>query len=65
MNEVINGQIVPALGQWQGAILIIVTLVSVFRNPDVSGGEKAVWVVATIVFPFLGSLVYFPVRRGW
>ena len=46
-------------------VLIIVTLVSVFRNPDVSGGEKAVWVVATIVFPFLGSLVYFTVRRGW
>ena len=46
-------------------VLIIVTLVSVFRNPDVSGGEKAVWAVATIVFPFLGSLVYFTVRRGW
>ena len=46
-------------------VLVVVTLVSVFRNPDVSGGEKAVWVVATIVFPFLGSLVYFTVRRGW
>ncbi len=46
-------------------VLIVATLVSVFRNPDISGGEKAVWVVATIVFPFLGSLVYFTVRRGW
>jgi hypothetical protein len=26
MNEVSNGQIVPALGQWQGTILIIATL---------------------------------------
>jgi len=25
MNEVINGQIVPALGPWQGGILIIAT----------------------------------------
>ena len=46
-------------------VLIVATLVSVFRNPRISGGEKAVWVVATIVFPFLGSLVYFTVLRGW
>ena len=51
---------------WVAAlVLIVVTLVSVFRNSDISGGEKAVWVVATIVFPFLGSLVYFTVRRDW
>ena len=29
------------------------------------GGEKALWVVLTICFPFLGSLIYFTVRRGW
>ena len=46
-------------------ILIVATLVSVFRNPDISGGEKVVWVVGTIFLPFLGSLVYFTVRRGW
>ena len=46
-------------------VLIVATLVSVFRNPDISGGEKVVWVVATIFLPFLGSLVYFTVRRGW
>ena len=27
MTELINGQIVPALGQWQGTVLIITTLV--------------------------------------
>jgi hypothetical protein len=46
-------------------VLIIVTLISLFRNPRISGGEKAVWVVATICFPLLGSLVYFTVRRDW
>ena len=46
-------------------VLIVVTLVSVFRNREIGGGEKAVWVFATIFFPFLGSLVYFTVRRGW
>jgi bacteriorhodopsin len=46
-------------------VLIVVTLVSVFRNPRISGGEKALWVVVTIFFPFFGSLAYFTVRRGW
>ena len=46
-------------------VAIVVTLFSVFRNPRISGGEKAVWVVATICFPLLGSLVYFTVRRDW
>ena len=46
-------------------VVIVVTLVSVFRNPRISGGEKAVWVFATIFFPLLGSLVYFTVRRDW
>ena len=45
--------------------LIVATLVSVFRNPRISGGEKAVWVVLTIFFPLFGSLVYFTVRRDW
>jgi hypothetical protein len=45
--------------------LIVVTLVAVFRNPEISGGEKVVWVLATICFPIFGSLVYFTVRRGW
>jgi hypothetical protein len=27
MNEAFNGQIVPALGQWQGALLIAVAIV--------------------------------------
>ena len=26
MNEVINGQIVPALGHWEGTILIVASL---------------------------------------
>ena len=34
-------------------VAIVVTLVSVFRNPRISGGEKAVLVIATI--PYLGG----------
>jgi hypothetical protein len=28
MSDVVNGQVVPALGQWQGALLIVVSLVA-------------------------------------
>ncbi len=46
-------------------VLIVATLVSVFRNDDISVGGKIAWAVVTIFFPFFGSLVYFTVRRGW
>ena len=30
----------------------------IFRRDDISGGRKALWLVFTIVVPFLGVLVY-------
>lgn len=41
MNEVINGQIVPALGQWQGAILIIVTFAVAYLLERLRGRSKS------------------------
>ena len=46
-------------------VLAIATIVSVLRNPRVSGGEKAVWVVCAVICPFLGGITYFTVRRNW
>jgi hypothetical protein len=46
-------------------VLAIATWVSVLRNPDMSGAEKAVWIVAVVFFPIFGALVYFTVRRDW
>ena len=46
-------------------VLAIATIISVLRNPRVSGGEKAVWVVCAVIFPFLGGITYFTVRRNW
>ena len=46
-------------------VLAVATIVSVLRNPRVSGGEKAVWVVCAVIFPFLGAITYFTVRRNW
>jgi bacteriorhodopsin len=46
-------------------VLAVATIVSVLRNPRLSGGERAVWVVASIIFPIFGALVYFTVRRDW
>jgi len=38
-------------------------IVDLFRDPDLSGGKKALWIVALIAFPFLTALVYI-VTRG-
>jgi Phospholipase_D-nuclease N-terminal len=46
-------------------VLAIATIVSALRNPQLSGGEKAVWVVASLIFPIFGAIVYFTVRRDW
>jgi phospholipase D-like protein len=46
-------------------VLAIAALISVFKNPEISGGTKAMWTLAILVFPILGSLVYFSVRSDW
>jgi Phospholipase_D-nuclease N-terminal len=45
--------------------LAIAALVSLFRNPELSGGAKAMWTVAILLFPILGAAVYFGVRSDW
>ncbi len=34
-----------------------------FRRRDISGGMKAVWIVALVFLPFLGSLIYLVTRK--
>ena len=38
--------------------LLILVLMDLFRRHDISGWAKAIWVIALIVFPYLGVLVY-------
>lgn len=38
-------------------------IADLFRDRDLGGGAKAVWVVVLILLPFLGSLVYL-IARG-
>ena len=46
-------------------VLGIAAIVSVLRNDDFSGGAKALWVFAIVLFPILGAVVYFAVRSDW
>ena len=38
-------------------------ITDLFRDPDVSGGMKAVWVIALVFLPFLTALIYL-ISRG-
>jgi hypothetical protein len=38
--------------------LLIIVMMDLFRRHDISGWAKAVWVIALIIFPYLGVLVY-------
>jgi hypothetical protein len=42
--------------------LFIAIIGDLFRDHQLSGGAKALWVIALIVFPLLGSLIYLIVR---
>ena len=45
--------------------LLIAIFSDLFRDPDASGGVKALWVVLLIVLPFIGILAYLIFRgRG-
>lgn len=42
--------------------LAIAVFTDIFRSHDLSGGAKALWVVAIFVMPLLGVLLYFAFR---
>ena len=45
-------------------LMVLFSIIAdLFRDPDVSGGAKAVWVIALIFLPFLTALIYL-VSRG-
>ena len=43
----------------------LAALLSLFRNPEITGSSRLLWVLVIIVFPLFGSLVYFGVRSDW
>jgi hypothetical protein len=48
---------------WFMAIWIFINIFSdIFRRDDLSGGAKAIWLLALIVLPFLGALIYMLMR---
>jgi Phospholipase_D-nuclease N-terminal len=45
--------------------VFIVVVRDLFRDRELSGWAKAAWLLALILFPLLGSLVYIIVRGLW
>ena len=44
-------------------VLFVVGVISVARAPSLTSTARAVWILALLVFPLLGSLVWFTVGR--
>ena len=44
--------------------LLITIFSDLFRRRDLSGWVKAIWVIALIVFPYIGIFVYL-ITQGW
>ena len=45
-------------------LMVLFSIIAdLFRDPDVSGGMKAVWVIALVFLPFLTALIYL-ISRG-
>lgn len=59
-------------GFWSGFFLILIflplcflwgfTLIDIFQRDDLKGWVKALWVIAVILLPLFGMLIYFIVR---
>jgi hypothetical protein len=46
-------------------ILALAALLSLFRNPEITGSSRLLWVLVIIIFPLFGSIIYFGVRSDW
>lgn len=40
-------------------------LVDMFRNPRLSGGAKAMWLLIIVLLPIAGAVIYLGVREDW
>jgi len=63
----------PNLGGWEWLVLLVLfvvplvlficAMVSIGRHQQASGGEKVMWVLASLFFPFLGSILWFAIGK--
>jgi hypothetical protein len=61
-DDTFNGVFFAMLIWLPIVFLWVAVLVDIFRRHDLSGIAMAAWLLAIIVFPIIGALVYFAVR---
>ncbi|MFJ3491144.1 SHOCT domain-containing protein [Leifsonia aquatica] len=44
--------------------IFIRVIIDVFRDPELNGWAKALWVLFLVIFPFLGAFIYLIARGG-
>ncbi len=48
-----------------GLVLCVAACVSLFRDAQISGGARVLWLVIVVLLPILGPAIYFGVRSDW
>jgi nitric oxide reductase large subunit len=46
-------------------LLWVYALVDVIRRDDLNSPAKTLWVVAILVIPYIGALIYLAIRAPW
>jgi phospholipase D-like protein len=67
MTVAVNGLAIGGIsaGGVIALVLAVLALVYVFRDPELSGGARVLWVALVVFFPIFGPIVYFAVRSDW
>ena len=60
----VMGALVSVLISIAYVAFAVAAIISILRSTNYTGGLKALWVLAVIAFPFLGSLIWFLVGRN-
>jgi hypothetical protein len=43
----------------------VYALADMFRNPELSGAAKAMWLLIIVLVPIFGAVIYLAVRNDW
>ncbi|MHB1680144.1 MAG: PLDc N-terminal domain-containing protein [bacterium] len=47
-----------------GAIVIIIAVIDIVRQPEMDGANKIIWLLIVVLFNLIGSIIYFIIIKN-